>query len=192
MYTQINNYFKNLLPEITDDEWQAYQDCLTVRYLKKGDFLLKVDAVCNYVSFINKGMVRFYMLVEDKEICTGFYIENQYVASYESFLTRKPTTFNIEAIEDTELLDLSYDQLQKLYKTHPIFQIFGRLIAEYLFIFISQRTTSLLLLTPEQRYQKLIYNNSALLQRVPQYMLASYIGVTPEHLSRIRRKISSS
>jgi CRP-like cAMP-binding protein len=132
------------------------------------------------------------MLVEDKEICTGFLIENQYVASYESFLTRKPSTFNIEAIEDTELLDLSYDQLQKLYKTHPIFQIFGRLIAEYLFIFISQRTTSLLLLTPEQRYQKLISNNSALLQRVPQYMLASYVGVTPEHLSRIRRKMSTS
>lgn len=90
------------------------------------------------------------------------------------------------------MLDLSYDQLQKLYKTHPIFQIFGRLIAEYLFIFISQRTTSLLLLTPEQRYQKLISNNSALLQRIPQYMLASYVGVTPEHLSRIRRKMSTS
>lgn len=192
MYDLIKQYYYNLLPNITEAEWQALQDCLTIRHLKKGDVLVKEGSVCNAVSFINKGLLRFYMLVDGKEVCTGFFVENQYASAYESFLTRQPYTDIIDALEDTELLELNYNQMQYLYANHPVFQVFGRKMAEYLFIFISKRNNALQLLTPEQRYQRLIAQNSALLQRVPQYMLASYIGVTPEHLSRIRRKLSSS
>ncbi len=78
MYDLIKQYYYNLLPNITEAEWQALQDCLTIRHLKKGDVLVKEGSVCNAVSFINKGLLRFYMLVDGKEVCTGFFVENQY------------------------------------------------------------------------------------------------------------------
>ena len=87
-------------------------------------------------------------------------------------------------------LQIDYESIQMLYKNYPIFQVFGRKVAEQLFIVLSQRVVALQLLTPEQRYQKLVDNGSLLLQQIPQYMLAAYIGVTPEHLSRIRKKLT--
>jgi CRP/FNR family transcriptional regulator, anaerobic regulatory protein len=77
-----------------------------------------------------------------------------------------------------------------LYKTNPVFEIFGRKIAELLFNMISMQTVRLLTLSPEERYQSLMETQPFVLQRVPQYMIASFIGITPEHLSRLRKKIS--
>jgi len=128
------------------------------------------------------------MVVDGKEISTGFMMEGQYISAYESFLTRQPSNENIDALQDTELLQLSYTDMQRIYETYPVYHIFARKVAELLFIQISQRTTALQLLTPEQRYQSMIEKGSLLPQQIPQYMLASYIGVTPEHLSRIRKK----
>ena len=98
---------------------------------------------------------------------------------------------NIGALTDVESVDLGFDDMQRLYKGYPVFQEFGRKIAEMLFIMLNQRNTALLALTPEERYRNMIVNSPLLLQQVPQYMLASFIGVTPEHLSRIRKKMSS-
>ncbi len=80
--------------------------------------------------------------------------------------------------------------MQSLYKTYPVFETFGRKIAEMLFIMISDQTTSLLTLTPEERYQRILNEEPFVIQRVPQYMIASYIGITPEHLSRLRKKMA--
>lgn len=88
------------------------------------------------------------------------------------------------------MLDLSYDNLQIAYRTYPEFQKFGRLIAEFLFIMVSDRTATLLLKTPEQRYVDFLEKSSDLILRVPQYMIASYLGITPEALSRIRKRLS--
>lgn len=190
MFTQIKSYYKQLLPQLTNEEWQAIEDCLTVKHLKKGDHLVKQGEVCNHVSFINKGLIRFYMLIDGKEIPTGFFMQNQYGSAYESFLTRQPSNENIDVLEDAELLQLDYSSMQMLYSKYTIFQVFGRKVAEQLFIVLSQRVAALQLQTPEQRYQKLVDNGSLLLQQIPQYMLAAYIGVTPEHLSRIRKKLT--
>ncbi len=190
MFTQIKAYYKQLLPQLTNEEWQAIENCLTVKYLKKGEYLVRQGEICNHVSFINKGLIRFYMLVDGKEIPTGFFMQNQYGSAYESFLTRQPSNENIDVLEDVELLQIDYESMQMLYKNYPIFQVFGRKVAEQLFIVLSQRVVALQLLTPEQRYQKLVDNGSLLLQQIPQYMLAAYIGVTPEHLSRIRKKLT--
>jgi uncharacterized spore protein YtfJ len=81
--------------------------------------------------------------------------------------------------------------MQTLYNEKPVFQIFGRKIAEILFIMISTQTNNLLTLTPEERYRKLLDTQPYIIQRVPQYMIASYIGITPEHLSRLRKKMTS-
>lgn len=191
MFQNIKAYYYNIIPHLSNEEWQAIEKLIVVKEFKKGDYIVTQGEVCNYVYFINKGFNRFYKVIDGKEISTGFIGANEYVSSYDSFLTRQPAFENLDVLEDTELMALSYNDMQTLYNDYPVFQIFGRKIAEYLFIWINQRNNALLLLTPEQRYESMIINDSELLQRVPQYMLASYIGVTPEHLSRIRKKMMS-
>ncbi|MFY7900929.1 MAG: Crp/Fnr family transcriptional regulator [Chitinophagaceae bacterium] len=190
MFQNIRDYYQKMIPHLSNEEWIALEDKLKLKTFKKGDAIVKQGDVSNYVYFIEKGFCRIYNTINQKEISTGFIGENEYVSIYDSFLTRKPATENLECLEDIILFALHYDDMQFLYNQYPVFQIFGRKIAEMLFIHVSQRSNALLLLTPEQRYQRMIDNGSNLLQKVPQYMLASYIGVTPEHLSRIRKKKS--
>ena len=191
MFSAIRSYYRRLVPHISEHELDALQECLTIRHTPKGDFMVKAGQVCQYVSFLNEGLARLYYTVDGKDVSIGFVGKGEYTSEYESFLTRKPATQNIGALTDVESVDLGFEDMQKLYKQHPIFQEFGRRIAEKLFIMLNQRNTALLALTPEERYRNMIVNSPLLLQQVPQYMLASFIGVTPEHLSRIRKKMSS-
>src|SRR6476620_2876008 len=93
----IKYYYRNLLPQMHDEDWSALQEKLTVQYLKKGELLTKSGDICRNVSFINKGLLRMFYLVDGKQICTGFAAENEYLAQYDSFLTRQPSFGNIDA-----------------------------------------------------------------------------------------------
>ena len=188
MFENIKAYYKNLVPSISENDWNELEERMTVQYVKKGEFFLRKGDVCRHVSFMNKGLMRLFYLEDGKEICTAFVTENNFISEYSSFLTRTPAAQNMDALEDSELINLSYDNMQVLYQSYPVFQIFGRKIAEYLFIQLSKHNTGLLAHTPEQRYQFLLQEQPQLIQRVPQYMIASFIGITPEHLSRIRSK----
>jgi CRP-like cAMP-binding protein len=190
MFEDIKAYYQKLVPHIKEIELTALEKCFNIRHLRKGDFLIKEGQVCRHVSFINKGLVRIYYSFEAKDISIGFIGNGEYTSEYESFLTRKPASQNIEALTNVELVDLGYDDMQQLYVQYPSLQEFGRKISEALFIMLNQRNTALLALSPEDRYRHMIVTHPSLLQHVPQYMLASYIGVTPEHLSRIRKKMS--
>lgn len=192
MFAAIRTYYKNMVPQITEADWNAIEKKLTVQQYKKGETLVRNGEVCRYVSFLNYGLVRLFYLIDGKEIATGFIREYEYISEYNSFLTQTPAMQNIDALEDCEVVHLSFTDMQQLYKSNPVFEIFGRKMAEYLFILLSSHNTSLLALSPEQRYQQLIEQQSFIMQRVPQYMVASFIGVSPEHLSRIRKKISSN
>ena len=190
--TQIKSYYQNLLPTMDEADWEVLSSRFTYRQLKKGDFLTRSGEICRQVSFLNKGLIRFFYDVDGKEISTGFVAENDYVAEYASFLVQQPAHSNLDALEESEVINLSYDDMQLLYQTNPVFQIFGRKIAEMLFILLVSQNTTLLTLSPEERYQTLINYQPFVIQRVPQYMIASYIGITPEHLSRLRKKMSIS
>jgi CRP-like cAMP-binding protein len=192
MFEAIRAYYKNLVPRLSVEELDALEECLLVREIPKGDFLVRAGQVCKYVSFVNKGLVRVYYTFDGKDISIGFAGTGEYTAEYESFLTRKPAAQNIGALVDTQVIDLGFEDMQRLYKQFSAFQEFGRKISEMLFVLLNQRNTALLALTPEDRYRNMIAGNPQLLQQVPQYMLASFIGVTPEHLSRIRRKMSAA
>jgi len=150
--------------------------------------LLRNGEICRYVTFINKGLLRYYYLSDGREICTGFLAENSYVSEYASFLTQQPAAANIDALEDCELLHLSYSDMQWMYRHYPVMETFGRRMAENLFIEVSNHNSRLLGNTPEERYSWLIAHRPFIIQRVPQYMIASWLGISPEHLSRIRKK----
>src|SRR5687768_7620008 len=191
MFEAIKSYYRKLVPHISESELEVLESCLSARQIAKGDFLVREGQVCKHVSFINSGLVRVYYTTDGKDISIGFVGAGDYTSEYESFLTKQPAAQNIEALTEVEVVDLAFDDMQRLYKDYPVFQEFGRKIAEHLFIMLNQRNTALLATSPEDRYKNMIANNPTLLQQVPQYMLASFIGVTPEHLSRIRKKISS-
>jgi CRP/FNR family transcriptional regulator, anaerobic regulatory protein len=192
MFEQIKSYYKETIPQMREEDWIALESKLSIQHLKKGQFLTRQGEISRTVSFINKGLVRLYYISDGREICTGFIAENEYISAYASFLTQSPSAENIEALEETEMINLSYDDMQALYKSNPVFETFGRKIAEMLFIFISTQTANLLVLSPEERYQFLVDYQPFIIQRVPQYMIASFIGITPEHLSRLRKKKSSN
>jgi CRP-like cAMP-binding protein len=192
MFEAIKAYYKNLVPRFTNEELDALEECLLVRDIPQGEFVVRAGQVCQYVSFVNRGLVRLYYTFDGKDISIGFAGVGKYTAEYESFLTRRPAAQNIEALTNTQVIDLGFNDMQRLYQQYPAFQEFGRKIAEMLFVLLNQRNTALLALTPEERYRDMIAGNPQLLQQVPQYMLASFIGVTPEHLSRIRRKMSAA
>jgi CRP-like cAMP-binding protein len=190
MFDQAKAYYRKLLPGLREEDWNVIQEKFTVQKLKKGEFLIRNGEICRQVNFINKGLLRMFYMIDGREICTGFINENEYISQYDSFLTKQPSTGNIDALEDCELINLSYDDMQAIYKSNPVFEKFGRKIAEMLFTMISFQATRLLTMTPEERYQSVIEYQPFVIQRVPQYMIASFIGITPEHLSRLRKKMT--
>ena len=189
-FEQLKNYYKQLLPNLSEEGWKFTESLLTVKMVKKRDFIVREGSVCNYVSFINSGLVRMYCVVDGKERILSFCNETNYISDYQSFLTRKPSLINIQALENTELVETNYDGLQLLYKKVPEANLLGRLIAEQLFVMAYDGSIIEMSDSIEMRYNKLINELPWLLQRVPQYMIASYLGITPEALSRIKARKS--
>jgi CRP-like cAMP-binding protein len=187
-FQQVKNFYFQLVPELTEDIWKEIEERSTIHHLKKGEFYITTGQQEKYVSFVNKGGFRYFVIADTKELTCDFTFENNYISDYEGFLKQEPARINIQALEDSELVKLHYDDVQSCYERIPQLQKFGRLIAENFLLDILKRSNSLLFSSPEDRYNQLVEDNPKLLQRVPQYMIASFIGVTPEALSRIRKR----
>ncbi len=128
-------------------------------------------------------------MTDGAEATTYFSFENEWISAYSSFLKKTPSHLTIEAMEHSEVFVMSYEDMQNMCARHAVFEQFGRLMAEYLFTCIDERMHSLLLKTPEERYIKTLREHSIYFERVPQHYIASYLGVAPESLSRIRRRL---
>lgn len=183
--------FLNRIAVLSDEEWHLFSSRLRVTTIKKGEILIGEGEVSDKIYFISSGLIRLYVMQDGKDICRQFFFEDSFFSEYQSFLLQQPSQTVTDALEDTELYYFTYADMQEFYKIIPQFQLIGRIIAENLFLKISERVNSFLTQSPELRYQQLITNRPKVLQRIPQYMIASYLGITPEHLSRIRKKISS-
>lgn len=187
-FSQLRKYISQFL-EVTEEEWSMHQAVLTRRFLKKGEFLLRGGEVCSHVTFINKGLFRSFMEVDSEEVTTNFAFEGNYVTEYTSFVTRQASSEFIVAMEDAELLQLRYEDLQAAYAKAHVWERFGRLIAEYILTFVSTRNKSLLFKSPEERYLALMKERPKVMERVPLQFIASYLGIQPESLSRIRKRL---
>jgi len=183
-------YIHKLIPDMDEELWQQFAGKLVVRNIKKGEVVLKPGEVCNHVSYINHGLLRSYYMVDGKELIASFFHEDCYFSDYESFLSRKPAVMYSDALEATEIVDINFDDLQELYEMSPVCERVGRLVAEELFVHLSNRNSSFLLDSPERRYARFLDECEPIVQRIPQYMIASYLGITPEALSRIRSRMS--
>lgn len=184
----IKKFYERFIP-LSEENWKLLESRFKILTLNKNEFLHSEGEICKYVTFVNRGLLRAYHKVDGKEYIEAFFCENEYLSDYSSFLTQTPGKLYIETIEECELVLLDFESVQELYERVNSFQKFGRLMAEYLFTEVSMRSNSLLFESPEQRYIKFSKNERDLQQRVPQYMIASYLGITPEALSRIRKRL---
>lgn len=187
---QIRKYFEKTV-ELTDKDWQVFSSKLIKRTFPKKYLLLKRGQVENYLSFIETGILRFYIPKEENDLTFAFIFSNSFVNGYDSFLTRAPSTYQIETLTNTTLWQLTYNDLQLIYRETDIGNEIGRKASEDLFLKKSKRELSLLNETAEQRYLNLFTEQPHLIKQIPLKYIASYIGITPQALSRIRKRICS-
>jgi len=184
---QIRAYFNNFLL-LNDEEWNDFAACFKEEKYGKREFLLRQGDTCDFIAFIAEGIYRFYYVQEGEEKITAFFATGDFVTNYRSFLTGCPSEHYVESLKPSIIYKIHRQDLYSLYEKHKKIERLGRMIAENLFLTVTKRLDSLLHNNPEDRYQELQNRNSKLLQEVPQYMLASYLGVKPETLSRIRKR----
>ncbi|TXD49237.1 Crp/Fnr family transcriptional regulator [Polaribacter sp. IC073] len=187
---QIKAYIDQIAT-ISKEDWTFFKSKLQRRTFPKKTAFLKINEVENHISFIESGVVRLYIPKEnpEKEITFGFSFENQFISAYDSFLTQKPSLYQLQTLTKTSLLSITYKDLQEVYKTTQIGNLIGRLTAERLFLIKSKREQNLLNLTAEERYLKLFKERPELLKVIPLKYISSYIGVTAQALSRIRKRL---
>lgn len=186
---EIKKFIDKIYP-MNDADWDFFSSKLHKETIKRKSTLIKMGAVENYLSFIAEGIVRFYIPQEESDITFGFLFENEFVTAYDSFITRTPSPYQIEALTDTTLWRISFNDLQEVYDTTKSGNLIGRRMAENMFLIKSKREISFLNKTAEERYLDLFLERPKLLKQIPLKYIASYIGVTPQALSRIRRRIS--
>ncbi len=188
MSEDISQYFAQFLP-IEREKLDIFLSKFKAKSLKKGDYFIQEGQVSREVGFITKGAMLCAYNKNGEVIIDEFSLDKEFITDYNSFLTNTPADKDVTCLEDTELMVISYNDLQELYTLDAAFEKVGRLMAEALFMGWQQKAKSLMLDDAETRYLKLISRRPDLPQRVPQYLIASYLGVKPETLSRIRKKL---
>lgn len=174
---------------LSDAEAQGILDSLNIQSFKKGTLLLREGQVSNLCYFVLKGCIRQYYLVDGVEKTTNFYTEGQPVTPYEGTFNRKPAKFYLACLEDCTLSVGTPEDEARLFEQFPQFKNVVRVAVEEELGKSQELASSYVLSTPTERYQKLLETRPDLLDRVPQYQLASFLGITPESLSRIRRRV---
>ena len=176
--------------EFADSEWLEFSEDFVEKKIDKGDFLITEGDYCNYVGFIDQGLLNYYYLVDGKKYIRGFFFDNDFISSYTSFLLNEKAKGYIQAVENTSITLIHKTKIYQLYEKTSKFQQLGRMLTEHLFILVSEKYEDLLLKSPEERYLNLIENKPNVIQSIPQYMIASWLGITPEALSRIRKRLT--
>lgn len=185
---QIREYLDNIA-RLKDADWKVFSSKLIRQEFPKKTLLLKAGQTENYLSFVEKGIIRFFISKEDTDFTFSFSFANAFVSAYDSFLTQLPATYHVETLTETVLWRLTYQDLQAIYAETEIGNTIGRNASEGLYLENFRRGISLLTETAEQRYLKLFSERPALIEKIPLKYIASYIGITPQALSRIRRRI---
>ena len=187
---QIKAYLDQIAT-ISNQDWIFFTSKLQRRILPKKTVFLKINEIENHISFIESGVVRLFIPKEnpEKEITFGFSFKNQFISAYDSFLTQQPSLYQLQTLIETSVLSISHNDLQEVYDKTKIGNLIGRLTAERLFLIKSKREQNLLNLSAEERYVALFKERPELLKVIPLKYISSYIGVTAQALSRIRKRV---
>ncbi|MBL7769320.1 MAG: Crp/Fnr family transcriptional regulator [Flavipsychrobacter sp.] len=190
MYELFFQSFNEKVP-LSPEEQEKIKTYLTPKKLRKKQYLLQEGDLCKYIAFVEKGALKSYVIDEaGTERITQFALEGWTISDLYSFLTGEPATYTIDAIEDAELILISKAAHEELLQTVPKYETYIRLQITGAYIALQRRLTSIISLPIEERYKNLIATYPTIVQRVPQHMIASYMGLTPETLSRVRGRVT--
>lgn len=188
MYEQVTNHIAKII-NLDKDEIQHFIGKLQLKQFGKKEMVLQEGSVCRHTHFINKGCLRYFYNVDGQENTGQFFFENSWYTDYESYISGKPSRQNIETLEKSELILLAKTDLHQLFIDIPKFEKFGRIMAENAFLGLRYRNEMLTNQTAEERYLNLITERPKVFERIPQHYIASYLGIKPPSLSRIRKRI---
>jgi CRP-like cAMP-binding protein len=172
------------------DEWRQIFECCEKRIVEKGEIILEEGKVCRYLYFVESGLLRFYINKEGNDITKFFTDAPYFFTSQASFNSQKPATENIQAIEKCSIWQISHKQTNDLYRLKS-WSDFARKIIQEVQFFTEEILEELQTETAEFRYEKMLKNSPSLIQRIPLKYLASYLGIAPQSLSRIRKKMET-
>lgn len=176
---------------LTDEEFDACTKFFFLKRLKKHQFLLNEGDVCKYIGYVNSGCLREYTIdSKGTEHIIQFAIEDWWVSDLNSFLSGLPATLNIDTMEDSEVLLLEKSARENLFEEVPQMEKFFRLLLEANYVATHKRVADSLSASAEERYLKFIKTYPKLFEKIPQNQIASYLGITPQSLSRIRKELS--
>ena len=184
----MNNFINYLhtIYKLSDETKSDLENCLVTFEFSKNHTLLKQGQVCNYLYFVDKGLLRLFYYRDGKDITDYFATEQNIIGGIDSFSSRKPSDKIIETLEPCELIAISFENLEKLYDKHHDLERIGRILSVGAFLSMQERLFGIQFHTAKQRYKELLENNPNILQRVPLGHIASFLGITQVTLSRIR------
>lgn len=184
------NRIKNSIEPIvflTDEELSGFCDSFEVKTLNKNEYFLNAGQVCNYIGFVNQGVLIYFKSLDNgNELTTDFAFPGDWVTVNLSRLNNSPSLINIKAIETSELLVIKQSDLSELYIRFPKLERLGRILIEQAYLKIVQQNIDLQTLSAKDRYDNLLRTYPAIFQKVPLYHIANYLGIAPKSLSRIR------
>lgn len=179
--------FLNKFAEITEEEYQSIlEPYIIIRTFNKKEFISKPGEIENYFNFLLSGLVRKFYKKGKEEINTQISFEGHLILAEESFYSRQPSEYYIEAIEPTKALSISFQDMEKVYNQNQKFEHLGRLIIVHNFLLKDKWQLQMVKMTPRERFINFVTKNPELLQRVPQKYLASYLNIKPETFSRFK------
>ena len=190
--TKLNNLIKKITEyiSVSEQDIDLTGKLFIRKEFHKNDCIHTAGSICKDFFYIEKGIVTHYTSSDDKETVIYFSSENEFVCDFDSFISKKPSKKSFIAIEDTVIYSISYDNLQQFYTKVKEGERFGRLYLESVFAETINHLISVFTESAEKRYLDFLKKFKHIQQRVPQYYIASFIGVTPQSLSRIRRQIA--
>jgi CRP-like cAMP-binding protein len=184
---QIREVIKQMI-SISEAELNDFLSQTIVKTFKRQELLCRPQAIPNEIFFINKGLLRVFITDnEGVEHTIHFALENQFIADYSNFIQKEPSFYSLQALEETEVVILPRSAIEWGYKNLKEGQKLGRLIAEFYFIYQDNRIKNTYIRSAKQRYESITDVFPNIHNRVPQHMIASYLGITAVHLSRLKK-----
>jgi len=174
---------------LDNEESSLILSALQEKEYKKSEVLQERDRISKNMYFVAKGAVRSFLLKDHNEVTWNFYFENAIATDFQSYLTDEPSPLTFVTIDNTTIISMPKAAVEKLYRKKNTLVKVGNLLAENAFLDMRKRVESFLLLTPEERYLSLMQNNKELVMRLPNKDIATYLGITPQSLSRMKQRV---